>query len=214
MSQRSEPDPHPASAPRTVPLVLPDLRLELITDRGVFSHHGVDAGTRFLLDRSPPPPAEGDLLDLGCGYGPIALAVARRAPSATVWSVDVDRRARALTAANAERAGLANVRVVSPDQVPPEVRFAALWSNPPIHIGKVPLRHLLVRWLTRLSADGWAVLVVHKYLGADTLAKWLAAEGFPTERLRSRRGYRLLQVGAPGPEWYGRGGATSPAADR
>jgi 16S rRNA (guanine1207-N2)-methyltransferase len=177
-----------------VRLALPDLTLDLTTDRGVFSRDGVDPGTKLLLLEAPPPSPTGDLLDLGCGYGPIALTMAHRAPGATVWAVDTNARARSLTAANAIANGLTNVQVAEP---PPEVRFASIWSNPPIRVGKAALHDLLLRWLPRLAPDGTALLVVQKHLGADSLARWLDERGFPTERLRSRAGYRLLQVRCP-----------------
>ncbi len=189
-------DPEAPSELRTVPLVLPDLAVQLTTDAGVFGRSVVDPGTRLLLLEGPPVPADGDLLDLGCGYGPIAVTLATRAPAATVWGVDVNRRALALTAANAEAAGCPNVRVAGPDEVPDGVRFAAIWSNPPIRVGKQALHDLLLRWLPRLAPGARAVLVVHKHLGADSLARWLADAGHPTARLVSRMGYRILEVGA------------------
>jgi len=160
----------------------------------VFARDGIDPGTKLLLLEAPPVPASGDLLDLGCGYGPIAVTLARRAPGATVWAVDVNERARALTASNAAAAGATNVRVAAPDEVPADVRFAAIRSNPPIRIGKEPLHDLLRRWLPRLTDDGRAVLVVQKHLGADSLQRWLERQGFPATRLGSRVGYRLLEV--------------------
>lgn len=199
-------EPAVPSAPRSVPLVLPDLVVDLVTDRGVFSGRAVDPGTRLLLLEGPAVPPEGDLLDLGCGYGPITVALARRAPGATVWGVDVNRRALDLTAANAQAAGCANVRAVAPDEVPAGLRFATIWSNPPIRIGKEPLHDLLLRWLPRLVPGGRGALVVQKHLGADSLARWLDQAGHPTERLASRMGYRLLSVGSalPGAEEDGR----------
>jgi 16S rRNA (guanine1207-N2)-methyltransferase len=191
-----DPSPTAASRPATVALSLPDVELQLGTDRGVFGGSGVDPGTKFLLlDGPPPAPTEtGDLLDLGCGYGPIALTLATRAPEATVWAVDVNERARALCAANAAAAGLANVRVAAPDEVPAEVRFAGIWSNPPIRIGKAALHELLLTWLARLADGAPAHLVVQKHLGSDSLARWLTEQGHPTSKLRSRAGYRLLEV--------------------
>jgi 16S rRNA (guanine1207-N2)-methyltransferase len=188
-------DPAVASDRRTVPLVLPDLRVTLTTDRGVFGRDAVDPGTKLLLLEGPPPPAEGDLLDLGCGYGPIAVALARRAPAARVWAVDVNRRALELCATNAEAAGV-EVRAATPDEVPTDVRFAGIWSNPPVRIGKGALHALLVTWLERLAPDGRAALVVHRHLGADSLARWLAEQGWPATRIGSRMGYRLLEVGS------------------
>ena len=194
--QYFDPEPAVASARSRVALALPDVSFDLATDRGVFARGAVDPGSKLLLLEAPAPPATGHLLDLGCGYGPIALTLARRAPAATVWAVDVNRRALALTAENAAAAGLANVRAVEPGEVPPDLAFATIWSNPPVRIGKPALQDLLRTWLGRLTPEGWALLVVHKHLGADSLARFLATEGFPAERLRSRMGYRLLAVEA------------------
>jgi 16S rRNA (guanine1207-N2)-methyltransferase len=189
-------DPAAPSRPGSVELVLPDGRFTLTTDAGVFAGAAVDPGTKYLLLDGPrPDPGEtGHLLDLGCGYGPIACALARRAPEATVWAVDVNRRARALCATNAGNHGLTNVRVAAPEDVPAEARFAGIWSNPPIRIGKDALHALLRHWLERLDAGAHAALVVQKHLGSDSLAAWLAAQGWSVARIGSRRGYRILDV--------------------
>jgi len=192
--QYFESSPTVASTPVSVPLVLPDLTVDLLSDRGVFATGHVDTGTKLLLLEGPPPPTEGDLLDLGCGYGPIAVTLAHRAPGATVWAVDVNERARALCARNASALELPNVRVVAPEDLPPDRRFAAVYSNPPIRIGKAALHALLTDALGRLTPDGFAVLVVSKHLGADSLARWLGSRGFVVERTTSRQGYRLLRV--------------------
>jgi 16S rRNA (guanine1207-N2)-methyltransferase len=176
-------------------LILPDLTLELVTDRGVFSADRVDPGTRYLLSDGPPVP-EGatHVVDLGCGYGPIAVALAMRCPGATVWAIDVNRRALDLCAENAATVGLSNVQACAPEDVPPDVRFDALWSNPPIRIGKSALHEMLDTWLRRLAPGGHAYLVVQKHLGADSLQRWLVENGWPTTRLGSRAGYRLLDA--------------------
>jgi 16S rRNA (guanine1207-N2)-methyltransferase len=181
----------------TVRVRLPDLDLELTTDRGVFAGRRLDAGTDTLLRRGEQIVPDGAVLDLGCGYGPIAVVLARRNTDAVVWAVDVNERARDLCARNARDAGLASVQVAAPDEVPDDVRFAAIWSNPPIRIGKVALHELLLRWLARLTPDGTAHLVVHKHLGSDSLARWLAEQGFTVARRASHQGYRLLDVRPP-----------------
>lgn len=196
MSHYFDVDPPVDSDQRQVHLTLPDLSLELTTDRGVFARDGVDTGTKLLLLEAPSPPTEGNLLDLGCGYGPIALTLGHRSPAATVWALDVNRRALALTEVNAAAATVTNVHAVSPDELPDDVEFAAIWSNPPVRVGKAALQALLAGWLGRLAPGGSAWLVVHKHLGSDSLARWLTGEGFPTERRRSRMGYRLLEVQA------------------
>ncbi|HZC62688.1 MAG TPA: methyltransferase [Streptosporangiaceae bacterium] len=177
-----------------VQVVLPDLHFECATDAGVFSATRLDPGTRVLLETVPPPPARGDLLDLGTGYGPVALAMAARAPGATVWAVDINERALDLCAGNAARAGLGNVRCVTPAAPELPGQFAAIWSNPPIRVGKQALHEMLARWLGRLAPGGQAYLVVQRNLGADSLQRWLQAEGWPAARIASRNGYRVLQV--------------------
>ena len=191
------PRPDAPHRPGRVRVILPDLYLELETDAGMFSPGRLDPGTRFLLETAPlPAPAGPDLLDLGCGYGPIACVMAARAPAATVWAVDVNERALDLCARNAAAAGLANVRCVAPgDPALPPV-LAGIWSNPPIRIGKQALHGLLELWLRRLSPGALAHLVVGRNLGSDSLAAWLTGSGWPATRLAARSGYRLLQVKA------------------
>lgn len=188
--------PTAGSETEVVDVALPDVAFTMLTDRGVFSHGHLDTGTSLLLREAPAPPATGTFLDLGSGSGAIALTLAKRARGATVWAVDVNERARDLTAANAARNDLTNVRVASPGAVPDDVRFDLIWSNPPIRIGKSALHELLLHWLARLEPDGTAVLVVQKHLGADSLQRWLADQGHATERIASRAGFRLLAVRA------------------
>lgn len=193
-SQYFEARPEVASRPRTVRLRLGGLELDLKADRGVFGSKGVDLGTMVLLREAPEPPSSGEILDLGCGYGPIAIAVARRAPQAHVWAVDVNERALELARENALAAEAANVSVAAPDKVPSGLRFDAIYSNPPVRVGKGPLHRLLLDWLPRLQPSGAAYLVVQRNLGADSLVTWLSGEGFKVERLKSKKGYRILRV--------------------
>lgn len=188
---------HPAAPgrPGVVQLVLADLHLELETDAGMFSPGRLDPGTRLLLQTAPPPPAAGQLLDLGCGYGPLALVMAARSPGSRVWAVDVNRRALALCARNAARAGLPGVRPVVPDDPSLPGQFQLIWSNPPIRIGKPALHELLTGWLGRLAPGGSAYLVVQRNLGSDSLQRWLSDSGWPAERITARAGYRVLRTG-------------------
>jgi 16S rRNA G1207 methylase RsmC len=170
---------------------------------GVFSAGRLDPGTAVLLRKAPLPPedAAGPLLDLGCGYGPIACVLAASAPRATVYAVDVNARALELTRRNAEAVGAAaRVHAVPPDGVPAGVRFTQLWSNPPIRIGKAELHELLLRWLPRLTPDGVAWLVVARHLGGDSLQRWLIEQGWHAERHASQKGYRVLRVTGGTPE--------------
>ena len=182
---------------REITATIAGARARLVTDSGVFSPGHIDAGTAALLQASPVPPQRGTLLDIGCGWGPIALTLAAQAPGATVWAVDVNERALELTAANAARLGFDNVRVATPDQVPAELRFAGIWSNPPIRIGKPALHALLAQWLPRLTPSGEAWLVVAKNLGADSLQAWLndgSGLGLTASRVATSKGFRVIRV--------------------
>ncbi|MGL5852100.1 MAG: class I SAM-dependent methyltransferase, partial [Phycicoccus sp.] len=154
---------------RSLRVRLAERDVEVEVAGGVFSPGGLDKGTAVLLDRVPDPPPSGHLLDLGCGWGPLALAMALRSPGATVWGLDVNERALDLLRRNAVRLGCADVRAVTADGIPHEVRFDAVWSNPPIRVGKAALHDLLTTWLPRLTPHGTAHLVVQKNLGSDSL---------------------------------------------
>lgn len=184
-----------ASAEQQIDLTLPDVMLTLTTDRGMFSPDRVDVGTKYLLLEGPEAVTTDLLLaDIGAGYGAIALTIAARNPQATVWAIEINERARNLCARNAEANGLTNIVVAAPDEVPADLRFDRIWSNPPIRIGKSALHTLLTRWLGQLQPAGSAHLVVQKHLGADSLARWLTDSGWPTSRRSSRKAFRLLDV--------------------
>ena len=180
---------------------LRDRQYGVVTSSGVFSADRLDRGTAVLLSRVPAPAVgEGDLaVDVGCGWGPIALALADAAPGATVLAADVNERAVDLTARNTSAAGLGNVRALLADDLLAELRSSSatvdlIWSNPPVRIGKEALHALLLDWLALLSDDGEAWLVVLKNLGADSLATWLKNQGWDVNRMASSKGFRVLRV--------------------
>lgn len=189
----------PASAADLRPLnaSLAGRTVSVQTARGVFSPDRVDHGTAVLLRHAPPPPSNGDLLDLGCGWGPISLSLAMRSPDANVWGVDVNERALDLLRRNAAAQGLDNITASRPDDVPADVRFAALWSNPPIRVGKAGLHEILLRWLPRLAPGASAYLVVQRHLGSDSLQAWLGEQGWAASRFASEKGFRVLEVRPP-----------------
>ena len=168
--------------------------LSLTSGSGVLAQGRLDIGTAILFRETAPPPA-GTFLDLGCGYGVIGLALATAVPAARVWAVDVNERAVLLAGGNAADLGVADrYTAVTPERVPAEVRFDEIWSNPPIRIGKPALHELLLTWLPRLRPGGRAVMVVGKNLGADSLQRWLGEQGYPTRRLASAKGFRVLET--------------------
>ena len=180
--------------PKQIHVTLCGRELRLETAGGVFSPDHIDQGTAVLLEQLSHAPVGGNLLDVGCGWGPIAISLALHAPRATVWAIDVNERSLALTKRNAELAGLTNIRVCKPDEVPAELEFNGIWSNPPIRIGKQALHDLLETWLARLAPAGQAWLVVNRNLGSDSLAVWMMSKGFDVARLTSKRGFRVLKV--------------------
>jgi 16S rRNA (guanine1207-N2)-methyltransferase len=170
---------------------------ELTTASGIFSPERIDAGTEVLLANAPAPPPGGNLMDLGCGWGAIALSLAIASPRATIWAVDVNERALDLVRRNAASLGLTNVNACTPDNVPTDIRFLTIWSNPPIRVGKNELHGILERWLPRLEPGSDAWLVVQRNLGSDSLHRWLEAtypEDFTFTRAATNKGYRVLRA--------------------
>jgi 16S rRNA G1207 methylase RsmC len=170
------------------------LDLALTSGSGVFAQGRLDVGTAVLFRETEPPTAR-RYLDLGCGYGVIGLALAVSVPDATVRAVDVNKRAVLLAGENAAALAVADrFRACTPEEVPPVETYDEIWSNPPIRIGKEALHRLLLTWLPRLAPGGRAVMVVGKNLGADSLQRWLGEQGYPTERLASAKGFRVLET--------------------
>ncbi|MBZ4488621.1 methyltransferase [Microbacterium sp. cx-55] len=182
---------------RTIRVTLAGRDIDVITAGGVFSPDRLDAGTAVLLANTPPPPPGGHFLDLGCGWGPISLSLALTSPHATVWAVDVNQRALDLVRRNAEQLGLTNINAVEPDDVPDDVMFRTIRSNPPIRVGKDELHDMLERWLPRLDERSDAWLVVARNLGSDSLQRWIGAtfpQGYGVHRAATARGFRVLKV--------------------
>ncbi|QOR46343.1 class I SAM-dependent methyltransferase [Trueperella pecoris] len=188
--------PTSADAPREVDVHILGEDYRVSTTSGIFSPQGIDKGTAVLLHKAPLPqlPAGSTIVDLGCGWGPLTLALASHYRDSHVTGIDVNERALELTAKNAAAAGLTNVDVAEESAASVE-NIDLLWSNPPIRIGKDSLHTLLIAWLTRLAPTGVAYLVVQRNLGADSLASWLSDQGFPTTKLGSQKGFRVLEVG-------------------
>ena len=183
--------------PKEIELDIAGEVFKVSTASGTFSPLRLDVGTSVLIDHLELAPKDGNILDLGCGWGPIALNLAKNSPKAKVWAVDVNSRSLELTAANAKTVGLTNIQTATPDSVPKDIKFSGIWSNPPIRIGKKELHELLLSWLPRLENGASAYLVVQKNLGSDSLQKWLTetlVDGYEVSRLTSVKTYRILKV--------------------
>jgi 16S rRNA (guanine1207-N2)-methyltransferase len=188
-------EPTSADVRRTVTGRIWGKEYSFATSTGVFSRDRLDLGTSILLREAPIPAGGKTILDLGTGYGPIAIALAVEDPEAQVWAVDVNTRAIELTAENAKTAGVGDrVHPVLTDGVPEDLRFDEIWSNPAIHIGKPELHKMLLHWLERLAPDGVAWFVVGKNLGGDSLQRWMTDQGYPCERIGSAKGFRVLRA--------------------
>ncbi len=188
-------EPASAEQRREITVRLGDRTVRVETASGVFSADRLDPGTAVLLAHAAPPPPTGLLVDLGCGWGALALELALRSPAADVLAVDVNERALGLVRRNAARLGV-RVRTLRPEEALQGIgAIDLIWSNPPIRIGKTDLHALLSTWLGRLAPTGRAELVVAKNLGADSLQRWITQElGMACRRAASSRGFRILEV--------------------
>jgi 16S rRNA (guanine1207-N2)-methyltransferase len=190
-------DPTVAFRPAPVRASVWGQELSLTSGSGVFAQGRVDIGTAVLF-RETSPPGRGRVLDLGCGYGVIGLAIAASSPDVVVTAVDVNERAVLLANENAAALGVSDRYVAcTPAGVAVDATYDELWSNPPIRIGKTALHELLLAWFPRLVPGGRAVMVVGKNLGGDSLQRWLGEQGYPTRRLASAKGFRVLESRRP-----------------
>jgi 16S rRNA G1207 methylase RsmC len=190
-------EPGSALKPKSILIPVAGELMQVTTASGTFSPAQLDFGTEVLIEQMDLAPESGDLLDLGCGWGPIALNLAKLRPSTKVWAVDVNTRSVELTTKNAKDLGLSNITTCIPEDVPENVEFSGIWSNPPIRIGKKELHELLLKWLPRLAIGAEAYLVVQKNLGSDSLQKWLTEElagNYEVSRYTSIKTYRVIKV--------------------
>ena len=172
-------------------------KTQVLTAGGIFSPEHIDQGTQVLLSHIEAANPTGTFLDIGCGWGPIALALALHSPKATIYAIDVNERSLELTKMNADKLGITNIIVCKPEDVPNDVVFDEIWSNPPIRVGKKVLHEILNHWINKLVRGGTARLVVQKNLGSDSLHKWLVEEftpGFESTRIDSSKTFRVLKV--------------------
>ena len=190
-------EPQSKDVRRKLHVTLRGNEADVEVSNGVFSGNRVDLGTSVLLRQAPEPPEEGTFLDLGCGWGPIALTLGFESPKADIWALDVNERALELTRRNAELNGMGNIHAVTAEQVPAVLTFDLIWSNPPIRVGKDVLHGMLEKWIPRLDERSDAWMVVQRNLGSDSLQRWLAStfpSGYTVTRAATGKGFRVLKV--------------------
>ena len=183
--------------PKTIEVSLAGNIVSVQTAGGIFSPDHIDTGTAVLLELLDEAPKVGDVLDIGCGWGPIALSIAISRPHVTVWAIDVNERALELTRLNAAKLGITNIKTCKPDEVPSDLKFDGIWSNPPIRVGKDVLHEILKTWLPKLASGAEGYLVVQKNLGADSLLRWLQdvlPKKFASVRVDTSKQFRVLRV--------------------
>lgn len=170
--------------------------LKLSASSGTFSSERLDPGTRVLLGLWELFPTDGIVLDLGCGWGPIGLSIAKLQPATEVIGVDVNQRSVELANANAKGNGLANFSACLDKDLDANLEIDHIWSNPPIRIGKENLHDLLRNYLSRLKPTGDAYLVVQKQLGAESLQRWIAQQWPEREvtKVENSKGFRVIRI--------------------
>ncbi|MEK9577838.1 MAG: methyltransferase [Aquiluna sp.] len=194
---------HYFSADPSAPAKLTELEIEvggevlqLSASSGTFSSERLDPGTRVLLGLQELFPTDGIVLDLGCGWGPIGLSIAKLQPATQVIGVDVNQRSVELANSNAKRNGLENFTAFLDRDLDPNLDIDHIWSNPPIRIGKENLHDLLRTYMSRLNPTGDAYLVVQKQLGAESLQRWIAQQWPEREvtKVENSKGFRVIRI--------------------
>ncbi|PYZ95705.1 16S rRNA methyltransferase [Alteribacter lacisalsi] len=191
--------PDVESRPETVEVTVRGQKLRFLSDRGVFSKGDLDFGTRTLLETFELPAVEGEIADIGCGWGPIGITLACEYKERTFIMADINERAVDLAEKNAERNGAAgNTKVVVSSLFSElqEQEFAAILTNPPIRAGKQVVHQLFDEAHVHLKSGGDLWVVIQKKQGAPSAVKKLA-ELFGEEQVetvRKAKGYFILRA--------------------
>ncbi|MEC1375393.1 class I SAM-dependent methyltransferase [Heyndrickxia oleronia] len=166
------------------------------SDQGVFSKKEVDYGSRFLIDQFVPPEISGPFLDVGCGYGPIGLALAKISQDRIVHMVDVNQRALELAEENALHNQISNIKVYESDRFESvqENEFAAIITNPPIRAGKKIVHDILENSFYHLKQQGELWVVIQKKQGAPSAKDKLEEIFNEVEIVGKNKGYYILKA--------------------
>lgn len=183
--------------PGEVTLKVAGRSLTLQTDAGVFSKERIDRGTRLLIEAmvrgNLPLPEHGAFLDLGCGYGPLGLAMAILRPEADVYMVDVNERAVGLAQENASRHGLDRVQVAQGEGLGPfrDVSFHVIVTNPPLRTGKKNVHALLEQAYGALLPGGVLAVVIRTQQGARSMERFLQDMAEQVDEVEKGGGFRV-----------------------
>ncbi|MBU8880252.1 class I SAM-dependent methyltransferase [Bacillus sp. FJAT-29790] len=166
------------------------------TDNGVFSKSEVDFGSRLLIETFVVPSVEGNILDVGCGYGPIGLSCAKLMQDRLVHMIDVNARALALAKENAELNGLTNVCIYESDRLENVKgnKFAAILTNPPIRAGKKVVHEIFEQSVDCLLPEGNLWVVIQKKQGAPSAIEKLSELCSEVETVVKKKGYYIIRA--------------------
>jgi 16S rRNA (guanine1207-N2)-methyltransferase len=166
------------------------------TDNGVFSKREVDFGSRLLIELFEMPEVAGPILDVGCGYGPIGLSVAKVNPNRIVHMVDVNERAIQLAKENAELNQIQNISIYESDRLldVKEKRFAAILTNPPIRAGKKTVHDIFEQSYHHLVPQGELWVVIQKKQGAPSAIEKLKILFSTVETIDKSKGYFIIKA--------------------
>lgn len=165
------------------------------TDSGVFSKKEVDFGSRLLINTFELKKPEGLILDVGCGYGPIGLSLAKAYPEATVHMVDVNERAIMLAKENAAENKVVNVEIYESDRLTgvEEKGFDAILTNPPIRAGKKIVHEIFEQSFWHLTEGGELWVVIQKKQGAPSAMEKMKELFGDVDIIDKNKGYFILK---------------------
>ncbi|MCA1032753.1 class I SAM-dependent methyltransferase [Bacillus timonensis] len=189
-------NPSVNSNPKVWQYELKGHRYTFTSDTGVFSKKEVDFGSKLLIDTFVLPSSSGDVLDVGCGYGPIGLTTAKENPEVHVDMVDINERAVNLATENAKLNGVSNVSIYSSDlfENVTKTGFAAILSNPPIRAGKKVVHHIFEESFNRLIIGGELWIVIQKKQGAPSAIEKLSEIYGEVEVVEKKKGYFIIKA--------------------
>ena len=167
-----------------------------ITDAGVFSRDGLDMGTRIMLEAMPE--MHGRVLDLGCGWGPVGLAVGKKYPKTEIVMTDINLRAVETAEKNLKANGVKNAKAIQGDGYENvEGKFDFILLNPPIRTGKDVIYGMFSGARKYLSESGALYIVIRKQQGAESAEKYLNTIYNDVERIAREKGYWVLRCAEP-----------------